>query len=372
MSDSPTLENIKPKSASAVPTASQISGGIPIPAIRLLQVMSSDEWEGFTEEWLSFHKANGTYQSIKRFSGPGDLGLDIVAFTATDGFAKPWDSYQCKHYNHALTPGDVYGEIGKVIYHSFLRTPPFNQSCRVPQRHIFIAPLGVGITLGRLLKDPGRLQEEVRAKWESHCLPAIGARIEAPLKGDFLAYFDAFDFAIFEDRTAGELVEEHAQTVFHAARFGGGLPPRGEPDAPPAKPTDAESLYLRKLLDAYGDHLGQPVAACAELAPHSELEEHYNRQRVLFYSAESLRNFARDRTPPRTFDSLQEDVYNGVVDLCEAAHSDALERLRKTVSAAGQLDVSGNALVGVTKVADKQGICHQLANDDRLIWTEQP
>ena len=372
MSDSPTLENINPKVASAVPTAAQVSGGIPIPAVRLLQVMSSDEWEGFTEEWLSFHKANGTYQSIKRFSGPGDLGLDVVAFTAKEGFAKPWDSYQCKHYNHALTPGDVYGEIGKIVYHSFLRTPPFNQSCRVPRRHVFIAPFGVGIKFGRLLKDPGRLQEEVRAKWESHCVPAIGADIKVPLKGDLLAYFDAFTFAIFEDRTAVDLVEEHAQTVFHAARFGGGLPPRREPDSPPAEPTEAESLYLRKLLDAYGDHLRRPVAAFEELAPHSELEGNYNRQRVLFYSAESLRNFARDRTPPRTFYSLQEDVYYGVIDTCEAAHSDGLERLRKTVSAAGQLDVSGNALVGVTKVADKQGICHQLANDDRLTWTEQP
>ena len=158
MSDSPILENIDPKSNSAVLTAAQISGGIPIPAVRLLQVMSSDEWEGFTEEWLSFHKANGTYQSIRRFSGPGDLGLDIVAFTAKEGFAKPWDGYQCKHLR-PRRPGDVY--IGK---HSFLRTPPFNQSCRVPQRHVFIAPFGVGITLGRLLKDHRRLKEEVRAK----------------------------------------------------------------------------------------------------------------------------------------------------------------------------------------------------------------
>ena len=372
MSNSPTLENIDPKSASATPTAAQVSSGIPIPAVRLLQVMSSDEWEGFTEEWLSFHKAKGTYQSIKRFSGPGDLGLDVVAFKAKEGFAKPWDSYQCKHYNHALRPGDVYGEIGKIIYHSFMCTPPFNQLCRAPQRHAFIAPFGVGITLGRLLKDPGRLKEEVRAKWESHCAPGIGAGIEAPLKGKFLAYFDAFDFAIFEDRTPVELVEEHTQTVFHATRFGGGLPPRGAPDAPPAEPAEAESLYLRKLLDAYSAHLGQRVAAREELPSHSGLEGHYNRQRILFYSAESLRNFARDRTPPLTFNSLQEDVYNGVIDICEAAHSDALERLRNAVSAAGQLDVSGNGLVGVTNVADKQGICHQLANNDRLTWTEQP
>jgi hypothetical protein len=372
MSNDFNLADVEPEATSLVPTATQVSIGIPIPPVRLLQVMSAEDWERFTEEWLSFHKARGAYQSIKRFSGPGDLGLDVVAFTAKEGFAKPWDSYQCKHYNHALTPGDVYGEIGKIIYHSFQRTPPFNQLCRVPQHHVFIAPFGVGITLGRLLKDPRRFKAEVRAKWGSHCLPAIGAGIEAPLNDELRAYFDAFDFAIFEDRTAVELVEEHAQTVFHAARFGGGLPPRGEPDAPPAEPTESESLYLRKLLDAYGDYLGVLVAAREELLPHSGLEGHYDRQRVLFYSAESLRNFARDRTPPRTFDSLQDDVYNGVIDICEAAHSDALERLRKTVSTAAQLDVSGNALVGVTKVADKQGICHQLANDNRLTWTKKP
>ena len=152
----------------------------------------------------------------------------------------------------------------------------------------------------------------------------------------------------------------------------GGLPPRGEPDSPRAEPTEAESLYLRKLLDAYGHHLGMPLTDRKVLAPHPDLDVHYKRQRVLFYSAESLRNFARDRTPPRAFHSLEDDVYNGAIDTCEASHADALERVRKTVAAAEQLDVSGNALVGVTKVADKQGICHQLANDDRLTWTKQP
>ena len=372
MTDFPKLKEIEPKQISAALTHAQVMGGIPIPPIRLLQVMSPDEWEEFTEEWLYFHKANGTYQSVQRFSGPGDLGLDVVAFSSQEGFSKPWDSFQCKHYNHALAPGDVYGEIGKVIYHSYLRTPPFNQLCRIPQRHVFVAPLGVGIKLGRLLKDTDRLKEEVRSKWASHCVAAIGAGILAPLEDGLLKYFDDFNFTIFEYRSATQLIEEHAQTIFHAPRFGGGLPPRQEVTAPPSEPAEAESLYLRKLFDAYGDHLGQPVVDSEGLAAHAQLQKHYNRQRVLFYSAESLRNFARDRTPEQTFDLLQGDVFSGVIDVCEAAHSDGLERLRKTIVAAGQLDVSGNALVSVTKVADKQGICHQLANDDRLTWTEQP
>lgn len=371
MGDDFNLYEVEPEATSLVLTATQVAAGIPIPPVRLLQIMSAEDWEQFTQEWLSFYKANGTYQSIRRFSGPGDRGLDVVAFTDSDGFAKPWDSYQCKHCDHALTPGDVYGEIGKIIYHSFQRTPPFNQSCRVPRCHVFVAPLGVGITLGRLLKDPDHLKEEVRAKWQNHCVPPIGKAIKAPLEGDLLDYLQAFDFSIFGDRTAVELVEEHAQTVFHAFRFGGGFPLRGVPDVPPAEPTEAESLYLRKLLDAYSDHLGKHIAMREDLVPNPVLEVHYKRQRVLFYSAESLRNFARDRTPPRTFDSLQDDVYNGVIDICESPHADALACLRNTITAAGQLNVTGNALVGVTKVADKQGICHQLANDDRLTWIKK-
>ena len=363
--------DINPKAAAAVPTAAQVAGGIPVPPVRLLQVMSPEDWEGFTEEWLTFYKSKGAYYSIKRYSGAGDLGLDVVAFTSKEGFTKPWDSYQCKHYDHALEPNDVRGEVAKIIYHSFKRTPPFNQACRVPRRHVFVSPLGVGITVGRWLKDPIRFKEEVRSKWESHCVPKIGTGIQAPLQSDLLDYFNGFDFSIFDDRTGVELIEEHAQTVFYAPRFGGGFPPREPVSAPPSEPTKTESLYLRKLFDAYGDHLGQGVTTKSELELHPELEDHYNRQRVLFYSAESLRNFARDRTPPRTFDALQEDVYLGVIDICETSHVDALERLRATITAAGGLDVSGNALVSVTRVPDKQGICHQLANDDRLTWKKE-
>lgn len=364
------LADIEPKAAATVPTAAQVSVGIPVPAVRLLQILSPDEWEQFTQEWLSYHKNKGAYHSVKRYSGAGDLGLDVVAFTSAKGFAQPWDSYQCKHYAHPLTPGNIYGEIGKLIYHSFHQTPPFNQICRIPRCHVFVAPCGVGISLGRFLKDPDRFKEDVRNKWETHCVPKIGKHVTAPLQGNLLSYFNNFDFSIFEDRTCVELIDEHAQTVFHAPRFGGGLPPREESEPPPPKPTEAESLYLRKLFDAYEDHLGTEVVEKIALGSHPKLREHYNRQRVLFYCAESLRNFARDRTPPRTFDALQNDIYHGVVDVCEGTHADALARLRATVAAAGNLDVSGSALVGVTFVPDKQGICHQLANDDRLTWKD--
>ena len=119
MSEEFSLSDIDPELAVTVPTAAQVDSGIPIPPVRLLEVLSPDDWERFTEEWLTYHKKQGSYQAIRRYSGPGDLGLDVVAFTSKEGFAEPWDSYQCKHYDHPLTPEDVCGEVAKIIYYSF-------------------------------------------------------------------------------------------------------------------------------------------------------------------------------------------------------------------------------------------------------------
>ncbi len=198
MTESYQLVDIVPTGGSTVPTAAQVSGGIPIPPVRLLQVLSPEDWEAFTEEWLTYHKANGVYHTIRRYSGPGDLGIDVVAFSSDNGFTEPWDSFQCKHYDHALEPNDVCGEVAKIIYHSFRKIPPFNQACRVPRRHVFVSPRGVGITVGRWLKDPERFKDEIRDRWDRQCAPKIGTGIEAPLEGEFLAYFDSFDFSIFE------------------------------------------------------------------------------------------------------------------------------------------------------------------------------
>ncbi len=368
MTEPSDLVEINPQLAATVPVAANVVAGIPIPPVKVLQVLSAEDWEQFIEEWLTYFKTNGTYSSIKRTSGSGDLGLDIVAFTSINGFSEPWDSFQAKHYDHALYPSDLYPEIGKIVFHTFKKTPPFNQSCRTPRRHVFVAPYGVGIAASRLLKDPIRLREEIRSKWDSHCRPVIGTGPHTALVGSLLSYFDAFDFAIFDERTSVELIEDHSKTVFYAPRFGGGFPTREDPVEPPDVPAESESLYLRKLLDAYGDSLGKAIKVLEDLVAFPDLVTHYRRQRVRFYCAESLRNFARDRTPPRTFDSLQDDVYNGVIDVCDADYSDGLVRLRMTMTAAAQTNISGNALSSVTKVADKQGICHQLANDDRLTW----
>ncbi|MEQ8961640.1 MAG: hypothetical protein RLP02_27555, partial [Coleofasciculus sp. C2-GNP5-27] len=263
-----------------------------------------------------YQKNLENYHMIRRFSGPGDLGLDVVAFTTDEGFSQNWDSYQCKHYGLALRPEDVSIEIAKIIYHSFKKTPPFNQKCQAPRKHLFISPRGSGITVSKWFKDPARFKKEIRERWIKNGMPNIGKGISATLEGDFTDYFDSFDFSIFGDKSAVELIEEHSKTPFHTARFGGGLPARGPVSAPPLNPSPKESLYLAKLFDVYTEQLGQDVNDREQLVDHLELLEHHDRQRVLFYNAEALRNFARDRTPPGTFDFLKDDIFHGVIDVC--------------------------------------------------------
>ncbi|MBD8687236.1 MULTISPECIES: ABC-three component system protein [unclassified Rhizobium] len=362
------LTKIKPKATDAVPTAAQIATGIPISPISLIRVLSPSDWEDFTHEWLWYYENTGVYSDVNKFSGAGDLGLDLIAFTDPKGFDAPWDSFQCKRYGNALEPGDVFPEVAKIIFHSFTAVPPFNQQERIPRRHVFVSPLGIGITVNRLMKDAARFKTRVRTDWDK-LVPKISSGLNAPLVGELLAWFEGFDFSIFQTVSAVDLIATHKLTGFHAMRFGGGLPPRAPASPPPLAPSTGESVYIRKLFEAYGDILRKPVASPSDAG--LALERHYDRQRSLFYSAESLRNFARDRSLKGTFDALQQDIYNGVIDTCEDDHENGFARVKEVVKEAGRLPARGNALYSVSTVADLQGICHQLANEDRLHWIKK-
>ena len=102
-----------------------------------------------------------------------------------------------------------------------------------------------------------------------------------------------------------------------------------------------------------------------------KLKDDFLRQRERFYHAESLRNFARDTVPDGTYDSLQNEIYHGVVETCEKEHEDGLVRLRETLSQAGTVAIGSNPLASAVRVQDKQGICHQLANEDKLAWVPE-
>ena len=337
-----------------------MTSGLHIPKEIIVEVFSPDEWEYFIEEWAT--SLGTAYPKIRRFGGSGDMGIDVACFCTDQGFGGGWDNYQCKRYDHPLRPGDIWVEVGKIIYYSFIGeyTPP--------RKHYFCASQGISTALEKLLNDTTKLKNKCKEEWDDKCANKITLTKSIPLSGKLLEYFDDFDFSIFSSKSVLELVQGHSSTQFHAIRFGGGLPPRPLHQAPPSQPQTHESRYIRQLLDAYADHVGSDFADIDSLSTHANLTTDFRRQRERFYYAEALRNFARDTVPDGTFAQLQEEIYQGVVDICESSYLNGFDRMKAAVSQAALITSTANPLSPATTVHDRQGICHQLANNDRLQW----
>jgi len=324
---------------------------------------SAAQWEGFINEWVHCCLKKN-YIKVQQFSGPGDRGIDIAGFADGEKLQGVWDNFQCKHYGHALRPGDARPEIGKILWYSF------KKDYKAPRQYFFVAPLGVGTGLAGYLADSAKLKQDIIEKWNTF-RQKITDEQEILLEGEFLAYVQAFDFSIFDSKTALEIVDDHRQSPYHAARFGGGLPPRPDAGKPPSEIAPAESRYVGQLLEAYSDHKKQPVPSVSALKTWPPLNDHFMRQREAFYHAESLRVFARDSVPDGTFESLQDDIHSHVIDVHDADHADGYERVRMVTQAAREVQLTSNPLITCAKPKDRDGICHQLANEDRLRWTRK-
>lgn len=342
-------------------TSAQVVHGPSIPPQQRLLTYSPDQWEDFVHEWVHYCLKNA-YKQVQRFSGAGDMGIDVVGFLDDQRLTGVWENYQCKHYDHALTPVDVWSEFGKVIWYSY------KGEYMVPRRYYFVSPWGAGTKLSRLLSNATRLRDELIANWDKNIKAAITATGDIPLDPALRAYVDGFDFSIFEAKTALQLIDDHRSTPAHAARFGGGLPPRLGVAKPPATVAPVESRFVTQLLGAYSEHKGVLISDPSSV-PLGKLRDHFYRQREAFYHAESLRVFARDSVPAGTFEALQEDIFDGVIDTHDAAHADGFGKVCSVTKAAREVQITANALISCTKPKDRDGICHQLVNEERLQWT---
>lgn len=344
----------------AAVTSTQVQNGPVIPPQQRLLSYSPEEWESFVEEWL-YYCLGKNYQKVQRSSGAGDMGIDVAGFVDDKRLEGIWDNFQCKHYNDAIAPTNVWAEFGKIIWYSF------NREYTVPRRYYFVSPKGVGTKLSRLLSNATKLRDELVKNWDQHVKKAITSKQEVPLEGKLRAYVDGFDFTIFDAKTSLELVEDHRATPVHATRFGGGLPSRPAPNAPPEKIEPSESCYVTQLLGAYSEHTSTTIDKPAAIT-QQKLKNHFFRQREAFYGAEALRVFARDTVPSGTFESLQNDIYDAVIDTHDGHHADGYEKVCAVTKAAQELQITANALITCANPKDRHGICHQLVNDDRLWW----
>jgi hypothetical protein len=352
------------KSARVLLGSQEIATGALIPKIQRVRAFSPDEWEEFVEEWA--HSLEAAYSEVRRYGGAGDMGCDVVGFLDPNGFQGRWANYQCKRYGKPLAPHIAWEEIGKLCWYAYSGYYTW------PISYKFAAPLDVGLKLDRLLRDPIKLKDGLLENWDDKCRLKIREGDPIPLDRDLAKYVQAADFSIFGSLTTTDLIQQHNQTSWHTTRFGGGLPPR--PTVPPA-PTAIQSQeirYVEQLLDAYSDHLGETIAALNDFAHRPTQVAHFTRSREQFFSAEALQSFSRDTVPPGTYERLQQEIYDGVIDTCELGnHPSGFERVVNTVARAAEISPHANPLYSRVETRDKQGICHQLANIDRLLWVRK-
>jgi hypothetical protein len=333
--------------------------GAPVTPIQRLQIMSPSEWEEFILEWVD--SLRSAYVDVHRCGGKGDMGRDVIAFKAPIGPFAAWDNYQCKHYAKSLSIADAVGELGKLFYYASLGEFP------LPDAYFFVTPRGPSTELLKCLQK-GTLKKELMARWDKQCRLGITASKPVELS-TAQAAINSFDFSKVSVLSPLQVIEGHQKTKYYTFRFGGGLPNRTLPvPKPPADFQANETVYIKKLLDAYGDEKKTTFAAIDGLEKHPKLGKHLRRSREQFFSAESLRTFSRDNVPKGTFETLQDEIHDGVQEVYDEEHASGYQRVVKTIERARDIAITGNPLIGVMLTNDRAGICHQLANDDRLTW----
>lgn len=346
-----------------LPSVGQFQSGPPIAPIARLMIYSPDDWESFIEEWVSA-ALSASYKSVARFTGSGDKGIDVAGFVEANGLNGVWDNFQCKHYAQPLSPTVAWPEIGKILWFSF------NGHYTAPRAYYFVAPRGVGTKLNLLLGHAANLKAETKKVWAKNIAESITGTQRVDLTGAFAAYVDKFDFSIFKAISPRELIEQHRKTPYFLERFGGELPARPLPEKPPEAVQGHEQRYVEHLLAAYAEHKKEAIADIAALKKWKPLSDHLNRQRESFYHAEAFRVFLREKVDPGTFESLQDEIHDGVIDTAEGTFVDGFERVKAVTQASQSVPLDAHPLGSSAFVKDRHGICHQLANDDRLRWTQ--
>lgn len=345
-----------------------LGAGLPVNPLDRLANFSADDFERFVLEWADgyLRKKVPGVDDVQQRGGAGDKGRDIVVWLdppASD--TRRWHLYQCKRYSNALGSGKAIAEIAKVLYYSF------RGDYTLPSEYWFVTRKGVTGDLQDLVDDPSKLKAFVVAQWDKHCANAITSKTTIKLEGDFAAYVDAVDFSVVRIKQPQDLIAEHAQTSYHLVVFGAPLVERPPPAEPPSQVAEAERGYVGELFKVIGELTGSPIAVESDFSSHSKARNLFERSRMTFYSAEGLKELARDQmADAEYFENLLSEFKHGLYYTYSAPAASGYERLSGTVQAAQTQQISGHVLEPHMTTPDREGICHHLANSGDVSWCD--
>ncbi|WP_256943342.1 ABC-three component system protein [Achromobacter xylosoxidans] len=325
--------------------------------------MSPDQWEKFIEvACVSRILDEGTkYAVVKQMGGAGDGGRDVEARLEERLITYRWDLYQAKHYDHPLSPTDVFKELVKVFKNIDRGTYP------PPRNYYLCAPQGVGPDLHNLLADPAKFKGRFLTDWEGEKTGLRGRRGE--LTASVRTIVEYFDFGSIVECQTRTLLEWHAHDRKAHFELFGIESVRGDDPIAPAAPDIKEEVYISQLLRVYGELAGANVTL--DELMQSDHGEHFQSHRATFYCAEGLKTFSRDLFGEEEFDALLDMVYAGIrARVTSPRHRLGLDRLEAGTDGAQALTVSDSVLAPKLRPGDLPGTCHHLANAKRLQWVK--
>ena len=317
-----------------------------------------DEFEEFVKEWVPALEPQ--YVRVERHGGSGDHGIDVAGYLTPRGLEGGWHNYQCKHYGNALAWATAAAEMRKMFAGVVLG------HFTLPERYVFVAPI-IGPRLVRRLAKPTEARQEFLNDLAA-TTDKIITLLTSEQRQEVRDLAEQSDFSMFETIDMDKMLEQHRTTPHWVARFPQMPPPRPANLAPPVHHTPDEARYIQQLLEVYRERWGEDADTLERVAGHAEASINLSRQREAFFAAESLRLFARDATPAGHFEAVLQDVYDIVVEVADGTYDFGWQRLRDVLAAAGQVQLTETILSSYVRPADRKGVCHQLANDDRLIW----
>ena len=338
--------------------------GAPLAPIDRLRTFSDKQFENFVHEWIHGY-LHEEYCEVQRVGGSSDKGRDVIAWVdKKDQPNRKWDSYQCKLYKEKISATNVWIELGKLIFFTYTK------AYSVPRRYCIVTREGITTNLNDLINDPNKLKSGLADNWTAACANKITSKKEVPLDGNLKAYIDAFDFSIVSAVPPLTLIDQHRKTPYHAATFGAAfLKPRPKPKKPSPEIAPHEARYVKKILDAYAEHTNRTVRTISDVKQRSDLVKQFQHCRESFYSAESLKEFARDALPDGGyFEDLENQFLDGVTITLNKLHSDGYSKMVETCQHATNLQITAHPLGSELRPLDRVGICHHLANNDRLTW----
>jgi len=341
-------------------TSLDIVTGQAIPALTRLKIFDAESWEDVTLELVSYWKSK--YERIVRCGGGGDMGRDVIAYSKKGSII--WESFQCKHYKNKLNLSQALLEIGKLLYYAY------KGEFTVPRKYYFVSPCGISTDLLNHVMDSKKLKTALTTRWDKCCKNKITTKDdEIILTEDFLNFINKIDFSIFDHIPPIKIIELHANTQFHASRFGTHIKKRPKLPTPPRNPAANEVVYTSELIRAFSDAEGTTIDI-ASLSECNDYREEYDSARKNFYAAEGLEKFSRDWLPENCYQELIEECYEVVSSTVRGPFDNGYERYLSTSTHASNATYLSHPLKHYIKTQDKKGMCHQLVNLKRFKWVK--